>query len=373
MQVAIIGLRAYPASFSGTSGVEVYCEQILKRKVFLRQDNFEIFTRDKYQKEGEVVASNIKVTPLLTISSKVFETIFYSFFASCLSALSASEVIWYHGVGPALFAFIPRIFGKKILLTVHSADWQRRKWSAVEKKLFFWSTFLIFKTPHKLATVSQKLVEQLHVSYQVLATYAPPGMFNFSPKNPLKNDFSERYILYLGRVVPEKRVDWLLKAFTHLEKEKKFSGLLVIAGGHGNSPQYELMLKKKYPHHSIKWIGYVFGRKKEKLIRDADSFILPSELEGNSISLLEAISMRKKCLVADSVIENEMKMLSFIYTFPTDSYLAFVQNLKKIVQVESTVKGREIELEKMRRLYSWEKTANIYKTLLFEMSKTFPI
>ena len=101
------------------------------------------------------------------------------------------------------------------------------------------------------------------------------------------------YILFLGRIVAEKRLDLLLKAFTQLEDS--IPQELLIAG-----PVEDESIVKDYKNDKrIHFLGPKFGKEKAELLQNAFLYVLPSDLEGLSIALLEAMSYGNICLVSD--------------------------------------------------------------------------
>jgi glycosyltransferase involved in cell wall biosynthesis len=372
MKVAVIGLRAYPSNFAGTSGVEVYGEKILEQFKNNSRISFIVYTKSSYQQNtSHSTTKRILVIPVKTVSSKVLETVICSCWSSWLAAFSDATVIWYHGTGPALFSFLPKLRGKRIILTVHSLDWKRKKWSFVEKKLFSMLTVFVLRMQNETTVVSLKLKKFLSQNYQIQSTYVPPGLSATNSRltqkqitNVLKkfNLKPHKYILFLGRIVPEKRPDWLLQAFSEISK--KFPAHeLVIAGGHGNLPAFEEELKSNYKNKRIHWLGYVFGKEKEVLLSECSCFVLPSELEGNSVSLIEAISIQKKSLISSDVLQPGFESLAFINTFPTQNYQLFKRSLVKLLSQKNKQVKSNTKLDKILSVYSWKKTAQTYLNL----------
>jgi len=363
--ISIIGARGYPAEFIGTSGLEVYLEKTVDELLKISKNyRFIIYTKVGYQPKETSLPRRILVKPLPTIRSKVLESVIYGLFASFLAAFDSSSIIWYHGVGPAFFSFIPKLFGKEIILTVHALDWERAKWSPLERVLFRWVAKLVFTLKPKVFTVGRSLKNFISKKWQVDVVYTPKGVILSLGKVPayyLKRFGLSKnsYLLYLGRLVPEKRVEWLMEAY--LKLKDKFPDLkLVIAGGHGNLPKYEKRLKAKYEDPGIVWTGYVFGKEKRSLLSYCRCFVLPSELEGgNPLSLLEALEASAFCVVSDEAVE-EFKDLGNVFTFAKNDKRSFRKKLAKAVrQAENGYRYNKREIERLKES-SWSKTARVY-------------
>lgn len=366
--ISIIGARGYPAEFIGTSGLEVYLEKTADELLKINKNyRFIIYTKVGYQLKKTSLPRRILVKPLPTIRSKVFESVIYGLFASFLAAFDSSNIIWYHGVGPAFFSFIPKLFGKEIILTVHALDWERAKWSPFERVLFRGAVKLVFFLKPKVFTVGKSLKNFISKNYGIDAIYAPPGIIlslgkvsaYYLKKFGLRKN---SYLLFLGRLVPEKRVEWLIEAYSKL-KGKLPNLKLVMAGGHGNLPKYEKELKEKYTNADIIWTGYIFGEEKMSLLSFCRCFVLPSELEGgNPLSLREALVAGKICVVTDEAVD-EFKDLDNVFTFAKNDKESFRKELVKAVrEAEGEYRYSKSELSNLKE-FSWRKTARAYSEI----------
>jgi len=370
--ISIIGVRAFPSEFAGTSGVEVYVEKTVRELVKNnRKLRFIIYTRTEYQPKKIKVLESIKIKPLFTVRSKVLESFIYSFFASLLCIFDSSSVVWYQGVGPGFFFFLPKLFGKKVILTVHSLDWERRKWTSFERFLFRNGAAFVFFLRPKVFTVSKKLKAILNEKFRVKATYAPPGIDLLRTRPPVSllkkfNLAKNSYLLFLGRFVPEKRIEWLTQDYLNLRK--RFDKLkLVIAGGHGNLPEYEEKLRKEYKDSDIIWAGYVFGEEKLALLSYCRLFVLPSELEGNSVSLMEALGASAYCVVGRKSIDNlNIVKLGNVFVFSNDKNSFIKAMLAALARAGQKYKYGKEEVAKISK-YTWINTAKKYTLAFYDI------
>ena len=367
-KVLIIGPRAYPSQFEGTSGVETYVEEVVQEMVAQNdQLQVQIFTRKKYQKTVKN-HSHIRVTTtaLPSFPGKLLEGVSYSLLASLRSCWQSSDVVWYHTAGMASFAWLPYLFGKKVWITVHSADWQRKKWGSWEKFIFFHTFCWVAKhCATEVFAVSEELVKQTAELIGRPVTLTVAGL----PKNTgfitvQKKSHAAKYILYLGRLVPEKRVEWLLE-FSHLQNQP-----VVIAGSHGNMPEYEKKLRETYQDKLITWAGTVSGKKKWQLLQKAKVLVLPSELEGLPIVVLESISTQTPIFLHQSILPKELSRLSLVTTFANADYASFEQALQNTLQKLSKKRPQLLRSElRSLSLYNWTSTARVYLGRLFPSSE----
>lgn len=361
--ISVIGVRGFPAEFIGTSGLEVYVEKTVGELLKLNPSlQFLIYTRKQYQPETLALPERVKIKPLVTLSSKVMESVIYSFIASILCVFDQSRIVWYHGVGPGFFFFIPRLFGKKVFLTVHSLDWERKKWNAIERFLFRRGAYFVFSLRPNAFTVSKELKSFLLRKFGLKTIYAPPGIdvYKDEPDASYLEHYAlekNEYLLFLGRLVPEKRIEWLIEEY--LKLKDKFPNLrLVIAGGHGNLPEYERELKEKYKDRGIVWAGYVFGEEKLALVKYCRCFVLPSELEGNPISFMEALGMGKICVVSNEVAD-KFKNFSNVFSFRKDKRSSFEDALWNALAAPRRYRYSKSEVKQIKN-FSWRETSRDY-------------
>lgn len=362
--VTVIGARGYPSAFPGTSGVEVYIEELANATLEqVDTVHFTILTRSRYQNSlRQTSHSRLTVIPLWSLPGKILEPLSYAVVASMHACLHGSDIVWYHTAGMAVFSWLPRLFGKKVWLTVHSADWERKKWSALEKVVFFHTFRMVAKRcVTKVFAVSRALASEVSQLLESEVTTAKPGVPRLTSfiqkKNAQTNE--KPYLLYLGRLVPEKRVEWLLR-FASEEKRRT-----IIAGSHGNLPEYEQELRRKYNSQHIEWRGSVHGDDKWQLLSRATLLVLPSELEGFPITVMESLSVRTPCLLYEGVLPDELQSFSCVTSFKKNTYASFRKRLLKLSSELPTYTFTQEDAKNIGE-YTWSNTA---KTLAFLLRK----
>lgn len=303
MKIAMYGHKRIP---SREGGVEVVVEELSMRMV-KRGNQVTCLNRrgrgvnsGNFQKKYDYKGIQIETVP--TIDKKGFAAVSSSFFASIKAALGKSEIVHIHAEGPAFFAWIPKLFRKKVVVTVHGLDWKREKWNGG-----FASWFIRKGEEHAVKyadeiIVLSKNVEQYFLEkYNRKTTFIPNGVNRPEIKkaDQIQKQFGlkkNEYLLFLGRLVPEKGLIYLIEAFLKTDTKLK----LVIAGGSSDTDEFEWKLKIKAQKDSrIIFTGFVQGTLLEELYSNAYMYLLPSDLEGMPLSLLEAMSYGNCCLVSD--------------------------------------------------------------------------
>lgn len=237
-----------------------------------------------------------------TIEKKGLAAVSSSFFAALCSAFGGYDIVHIHAEGPAFFAWIPKMFGKRVIVTIHGIDWQREKW-----KSGFGSKFIrqgeknAVKYADEIIVLSKGVQDYFRNTYNRKTHFIPNGVNRpsivdadyISSKYGLTKD---SYILYLGRLVPEKGVHYLIRAYKQIDTDKK----LVIAGGASDTDEYARKLRElANGDNRIIFTGFVQGKILDELYSNAYVYSLPSDLEGMPLSLLEAMSYGNCCLVSD--------------------------------------------------------------------------
>ena len=305
LRIAMFGQKRVP---SREGGVEIVVEELATRLV---KSGYEVccYNRDGHHVSGRQYDNNvlteykgIKIDTVPTIEKRGLAAVTSSFFAAVRTAFGKYDVVHIHAEGPAAFCWIPKAFGKKVIVTIHGLDWQREKW-----KKGFGSKFIHFGEKMAVKHADEIIVLSKGVKKYFLNTYGretnliPNGVNK--PQNKKADSiekqfglYKDSYILYLGRIVPEKGEHYLIEAFQKVKTDKK----LVIAGGSSDTDSFMKELKELAKGDDrILFTGFVQGAMLDELYSNAYIYTLPSDLEGMPLSLLEAMSYGNCCLVSD--------------------------------------------------------------------------
>lgn len=225
-----------------------------------------------------------------------------SAFAALYSAFGKYDVVHIHAEGPAFFSWLPKMFGKRVVVTIHGVDWQREKWqSGFGSKFIRQGEKNAVKYADEIIVLSKGVQDYFKETYDRKTHFIPNGVNRpqireanlITDKFGLKKD---SYILFLGRLVPEKGIRYLVEAFKNVRTDKK----LVIAGGSSDTDSFMTELKElAKDDNRILFTGFVQGAMLDELYSNAYIYTLPSDLEGMPLSLLEAMSYGNCCLVSD--------------------------------------------------------------------------
>lgn len=316
LNIAMLGHKRIP---SREGGIEVVVEELSTRmsalghKVTCYNRKGHHVSGKEFDGETRNLYKGVRLKTVPTIERKGFAAVTSSFFASLLSAFGKYDVVHIHAEGPAIFCWIPKLFGKKVVVTVHGIDWQREKWkSGVGSRYIHMGEKMAVKHADEIIVLSKGVQEYFSSTYGRKPVFIPNGVSR--PEIVPAQEITKRWnlekdscCLFLGRIVPEKGEHYLIEAFKEVKTEKK----LVIAGGASDSATYMEKLKgMSAVDGRIIFTGFVQGKALQELYSNAYLYVLPSDLEGMPLSLLEAMSYGNCCVVSDidectEVVENK--------------------------------------------------------------------
>lgn len=268
---------------------------------------------ERFDNSNEIEYKGVRQKCVPTIERRGLAAASSSFFAALFSALGRYDVVHIHAEGPAYFAWLPKLFGKRVIVTVHGLDWQREKWNAgIGSRFIRQGEKNAVKYADEIIVLSRSVQKYFQVTYERKTVFIPNGVSRPHIKEAalICEKFGlekGKYILFLGRLVPEKGIRYLIEAFKQVETEKK----LVIAGGSSDTDCFMKELKVLAKEDKrIVFTGFVEGEILSELYSNAYLYTLPSDLEGMPLSLLEAMSYGNCCLVSDipectEVVENK--------------------------------------------------------------------
>ena len=243
----------------------------------------------------------VKLKSVITINRKGLAAMTSSFFGAICAAFGKYDVVHFHAEGPCAMLWLPKLFGKRCIATIHGIDWQRAKWGGFASKYIKFGEKIAAKYANEIIVLSEGVQKYFMDTYGRKTVFIPNGVNRPIFRRPqlIKERFGfdkDEYILFLGRLVPEKGITYLIEAFKGVTTDKK----LVIAGGSSDTDTFMQELKQLAEgDNRIVFTGFVQGQMLEELYSNAYVYTLPSDLEGMPLSLLEAMSYGNCCLTSD--------------------------------------------------------------------------
>lgn len=299
MKIAVLGTKGIPASFGG---IERHCDELYPRLAALGHD-VTVFVRRWYSPvTGPYKGVTLKAAPTLNV--KGLDAFVHTASGSVEALLESFDIVHYHAIGPSLFSFMPLLRRTRPVVTVHALDWQREKWGRGGKAVLRAGEWASVHFPRRTIVVSRELQRYFRQKYGRETVYIPNGVVPASKPRAtglIRELGLERrgYILFLGRLVPEKGCHDLIEAY--LGSDIRLP--LVIAGGSSHSGHYVEQLKalagRADDGHRVVFTGNVEGELLNQLSGHAALFVLPSTLEGLPIVILEMLALGVPVLASD--------------------------------------------------------------------------
>lgn len=337
MKIAMIGHKRIP---SREGGVEIVVEELSTRLV-KQGHQVDVYNRkgkNVQDKNADKDKKNIKnykgvnIITIPTINKKGIDALIYSFFASIRALFGKYDVLHYHAEGSCAMLWIPHLFKKRIVVTIHGLDWQRSKWGGFATKYIKFGEKMAAKYADEIIVLSKGVQKYFKDTYNRETNFIPNGVNKpiIREANIIKKKYrleKDGYILFLARIVPEKGLHYLIEAYKQINTDKK----LVIAGGASHTTDYLEKIKKMVQADDrIIMTGFVQGEELEELFSNCYLYCLPSDVEGMPISLLEAMSYGCQCLVSN--IEENMQVIEhYSDTFEKSNVKDLKKKIEKII------------------------------------------
>jgi glycosyltransferase involved in cell wall biosynthesis len=308
----------------------------------------------------------MRVVRLPTIRSKHLETLIHTFLSTLHVLTQPCDIVHYHALGPALFSFIPRLAGKKTVVTVQGLDWQRKKWGRIASAVLQLGERAAVTLPTTTMVVSRTLQQHYWRNYAVATSYVPNGGLLRDLPFPDKifdwNLEPGRYILFLGRFSPEKGCHLLVEAYEQLETDVK----LVMAGASSYCDDYSRNLRS-HASNQIKILDWVSGDALHELLTHAMLFVLPSDLEGLSLALLDAMGAGL-CVLTSDVAENRETIDDAGFTFRRGDVADLADRLRFLIANPAVREAAgQAAKRRIREHYQWQDIAAEIERVYFEM------
>lgn len=352
MRIVVVGLRGFP-NIQG--GIETHCEELYPRITKYGEDVI-VVRRKGFIKENPVKHSfnGVKFkdidSPFITGFEAAIHTIKGVWFAKKVNA----DIVHIHAIGPSIAIPFAKILGLKIVMTHHGPDYERDKWGFFAKIILkmgeafaaWWADDII-----SISTVISNILQKkynrtknVHLIYNGVTTFPKIKTTQFLKQLDI---VPNKYILAVGRFVPEKRFDKLIEAYIKLNKSDY---KLVIAGSSDYDSSYCCFLKEFALENSVILPGIVKGEKLYELYSNAALFVLPSSHEGLPITLLEAMSCKRKVLASDIPANKAVGL-------PKENYFKTYNLEDMISKINYLLDKKELYQEYDLSMYNWDNIA----------------
>lgn len=374
MKVAMVGHKIIP---SRRGGIEKVLTSLCP---LLVEEGAEVtcYNRSSDKVENEYVGTvvdkkycGVKLKKAFTLNARGVSAMMASFTAAIGAAFGKYDIVHFHAEGPCAAMWIPKLFGKKCVATVHGLDWQREKWGkGFASKYIKFGEKVMAKYADEIIVLSESAAKYFKDTYNRDTVLINNGIEKPDKKQAdkikeLYGISKDEYICMVSRLTAEKGVHYLIDAYNSINTDKK----LVIAGDTSDTDDYVELLKKKAEGNSnIIFTGFISGDVLDEIYSNAYLVALPSDIEGMSLSLLEAMAYGNAVLCSD-IPENTLVVEDKAIHFEKSNISDLADKLqmlcdKQDIRDDYKKNAEEFILGK----YNWndvaKSTHNLYKKVL---------
>lgn len=378
MKIAFIGQKGIPAI---AGGVEKHVEK-LSTRLAAQGHEVTVYVRSHYTPASLEEFEGVKLMHVPSINTKHLDAITHTLAATLHALFSPYDIIHYQSIGPSILSVIPRLFKPKArtVATFHSRDYTHKKWGFFARTFLHIAEYITCTVPERTIVSSETLIDYAKEVYGRTVTFIPSGAeVAFEKDTRALAEFglrSKRYLLAVHRLVPHKGTHYLIKAFKELEDTNRIPNnfKLVIVGSQANTEEYEAFLRHLAEGRSnILLVGEQTGKVLETLYSHAYLYVQPSEQEGLSLALLEAMGHGLLPVVSDIEAHKEAVANTGAF-FPVKDVDGLKKELAYFINRSDEVEalGKTAQ-ERVREHYSWDaiakKTLEVYQDVLSQNLK----
>lgn len=363
MKIAVLGIRGIPASYSGFET----CAQETTKYWSEKGEDVLVYCRKHWYNEriDEVngvrlkYISSIKTTSLDTLTHTLFSIFDLIFFER------KTKVVHLYNTGNAIYIPLLKLAGRKVILSMDGIEWKRDKWGRLAKFMYKLGERFAFRFADEIIAdnlevkIFYKETEKRELALikygAKLIDYDPGLAKQYLDKNKLTKG---EYYIFIGRLVPEKGVDELIKAYKQLNTNFP----LIIIGDDANDTVYKQELFSN-ASSNIRFLGFVFNEEYEQLLSNAQLYVSASKLEGTSPSLLAAMGAGV-CAFVNGIPENLETMQGNGFHYIENDSADFVKQWQKMIDSPNRILEMSQQGKKyVKKEYTWESIANQYLEL----------
>lgn len=362
MKVAIIGHKQIPGR---SGGVEVVVEELATRLAAMGFD-VTAYNRKARGAKSPARLEGVRLVDVPTPDNKELNAAVYSYLATALAVAWGADVIHYHALGPAASLWLAKLFGKKVVVTVHGLNYKTPKWKGLGSRYIKFGERLSMRRADEVVVLSRAIQSYYESEYGRSCRFLPNGLD--MPERVADDSILDRlgirgrdFLLCVSRLVPGKGLEALVEAYGRVAADAQ----LVIAGDSDHVEDFKRALRESARGDGrIRFVGFTGKRDLCALYASARLFVLPSEAEGMPMSLLEAMWFDCPCLVSD-IPENTEVLEGHGYTFRVGD----VDDLAaRLAELTSPFPGRQETRRLVAQNHDWDRvadaTAQIYEEVI---------
>ena len=368
MRLAMIGHKDFP---SRSGGVEVVVYELATR--FARRGcQVTVYNRGRKRGDNHGWCEGVEYRRSPTVRRGGLNALLYSLTATLQALPRRYDLIHYHALGPSVMIVLARLFGVRTVATVHGLDWRQSKWSAFASAYLKLGERIIARYADEVIVLSDVMREYFETAYGRRTNLIKNGIVpvEYAPCDVISRQWGlekNGYILFLARIIPDKGLHHLIRAFRRCD-----TGLKLVVAGEVPEDEYgREVLALAQGCEQIQFVGFVEGRALQELYSNCALYVLPSSVEAVALTLLEAMSAGARCLTSD-IPENTAVLGSFGSTFSSGEEQSLYEKLQDALRAPAGNPRKEEQMRYIREHYHYglveEKTWAVYQKALEKRS-----
>ncbi len=359
MKIAILGIRGIPSNYGG---FESFADQISTRLV-KRGHEVTVYCRKGNSQYNKPFYNGVKLVTLPTIHHKYFDTIVHTFLSVWHVSFSNVQIVYICNAINAIFAVVPMIFGKKVVINVDGLEWKRAKWNRIGKAAYRISEKIATIFSHIIISDSKAIQTYYKEKFNKDTYFVPYGAERktVDKAEEILKGFGlkpRQYFLYVSRLEPENNAHLFIKAYEQVRTDYP----LVIVGSAPYSHAYIRELKKTKDKR-IKFLGPIYGDGYHALQANAYVYFHGNEVGGTNPALLEAM-VYGNCIIANGVPFNREVLAEAGICFKESDINDLIDKINFTIQhPEQLDVYRRLAIERVRKYYNWDDIVTKYESI----------
>lgn len=365
MKIAILGTRGIPNRYGG---FEAFAEKLSH---YLAEEGHQVtvYCRKPFTRPGDdkLVDPRVCRVVLPSIKSKHLDTPLHTFLSVLHVLFTDADIVLICNSANGPLAWIPRLFGKPVVLNVDGLDRQRKKWGWFAQAVLSFCEFLSVFAPTRVVTDALTVQEYYRRRYSKTTTMIAYGADVPEPQpnsDGLLAQFHlqpKKYLLYVSRLEPENNPELVIRAYQQIRTDWP----LVMVGGNAYDPDYEQRLRA-LADELILFTGAIYGEGYWELQRHAGIFIFGCEVGGIHPALIETMAAGNASLYLDTESNRETAGdCGLVFSRNEDDLAARMSRLIADPGLRRDLGKRAAEYARQR--YSWTEVTNKYERLFHEI------
>jgi glycosyltransferase involved in cell wall biosynthesis len=364
LKIALLGTRGIPAAYSGFET----CVEQLGQRLVERGHEVTVYCRSHHISYDQPTYKGMRLIKLPTIANKYLDTLVHSLISTLHAVTQRYDIALYFIAGNSPVTWLLRPFGTRTILNVDGLDWKREKWPAFAKRYIRFAEWLATWLPSAYLTDSQVVQQYYRDTFAGVPSYIPYGSdVEILPAGETLARFgltAGRYVLFVGRLVPENCAHHLVEAFRQLATDYR----CVIVGDAPYAEAYKSQLYAAADNDPrIVFTGYVFGSGYHELGSNAAVFVETSGVGGTHPALIEAMA-HGSCVIVNDTAENLETIGDAGLSYRGSDGAAALRPLlaELLHQPERTTALAAAAQQRARTVYTWDAVTDAYEQLFFQ-------